>query len=68
VGDEGAHATGLGEGQRLAVVGLAALGIEPVGMGRDVAEQAPRVAHDSVLTSGRAYGAVGHTTRLVESV
>src|SRR5258708_8304564 len=39
VGDEGAHAARLGERQCLAVVGLAALGIESVGMGRDVAEQ-----------------------------
>ena len=39
VGDERAHAARLGEGQRLAVVGLAALRIEPIGMGRDVAEQ-----------------------------
>jgi hypothetical protein len=39
VGDERAHAAGLGERQRLMVVGLAALGIEPVGMGGDVAEQ-----------------------------
>ena len=31
VGDERAHAARLGEGQRLAVVGLATLGIEPVG-------------------------------------
>ncbi len=29
-GDEGTHAARLGEGHRLAVVGLAALGIEPV--------------------------------------
>jgi hypothetical protein len=29
----------LGKRQRLAVVGLAALGIESVGMGRDIAEQ-----------------------------
>src|SRR2546426_5570263 len=38
VRDERAHAARLGEGQRLAVVGLAALGVEPVGMDRDVAE------------------------------
>ena len=38
VGNERAHPAGLGEHQRLAVVGLASLGIEPVGMGRDVAE------------------------------
>src|SRR6266852_4852212 len=37
VGDERTHAARLGEGQRLSVVGLAALGIEVVGMGRDVA-------------------------------
>ena len=43
VGDERAHAARLGERQRLAVVGLAALGIEPVGMGRDVAEQVQRI-------------------------
>ena len=40
VRDERAHAARLGERQRLAVEGLGALGIEPVGrMGRDVAEQ-----------------------------
>jgi hypothetical protein len=41
-GDEGAHAARLGERQRLAVVGLATLGIEPVGMGCDVAKQVQR--------------------------
>src|SRR5215471_19882258 len=39
VGDEGAHAARLGEGQRLAVLGLALLDVEPIGMGRDVAEK-----------------------------
>ena len=43
VGDERAHAARLGEGQRLAVVGLAALGVEAVGMGRDIAEQVDRM-------------------------
>jgi hypothetical protein len=38
VGNEGAHASGLGERQRLAVVGLTVLRVEPVGMRRDVAE------------------------------
>jgi len=38
VGDEGAHSARLGKRQRLAIVGFAALGIEPVGMGCDVAE------------------------------
>ena len=46
VGDEGAHAPRLGERQRLAVVGFAALGIEPVGMGRDVAEQVQRMGRE----------------------
>src|SRR5215472_9544964 len=39
VGDEGAHATRFGQRKRLAVVGLAALGVEAIGMGRDCAEQ-----------------------------
>jgi hypothetical protein len=43
VGDEGAHAARLGERQRLAVVSLAALGVEPVGVGCDVAQQVPRI-------------------------
>jgi hypothetical protein len=47
VRDERAHAAGLGESQRLAVVDLAALGIEPVGMGRDVAEQVQSVGRAS---------------------
>ena len=42
MGDERAHAELVGERQCLAVVGLATLGIEPVGMGRDVAEQVQR--------------------------
>ena len=46
VGDEGSHAARLGERQRLAVVGLAALGVEPVGMGRDVAEQVQRMGRE----------------------
>src|SRR5260370_1411210 len=36
VGDEGPHAAGLGQRQRLPIVGLAVLGIEPIGMGRDL--------------------------------
>ena len=38
VGDERTHAVRLGESQRLVVVGLATLGVEPIGMSRDVAE------------------------------
>jgi hypothetical protein len=44
VGDEGAHAARLGQRQRLPVANLAALGIGPIGMRGNVAEQMPRVA------------------------
>ena len=44
--DERVHAARLGGHQRLAAMGLGALGIEPVGMGRDVAEQVQSVAHE----------------------
>jgi D-arabinose 1-dehydrogenase-like Zn-dependent alcohol dehydrogenase len=50
VGDERAHAARLGEGQRLAVVGLGGLGVEPVGMGRDVAEQVQRMRREPGVT------------------
>jgi hypothetical protein len=49
VGDERAHAARLGNGQRLSVVGLAGLGIEPVGMGREVAEQVLNVGCEPEL-------------------
>ena len=45
VGDEGPHSAWLGQRQRLAVMGLGALGIESVGMARDVAEQVPRMGY-----------------------
>jgi hypothetical protein len=66
VGDERAHAAGLGEGQRLAVVGLAALGVEPVGMGRDVAEQVQRMGRGPELTRRGFDRAVAKAPRLVE--
>src|SRR5215467_13446873 len=44
VGDERAHAARLGERQRLTVIRLAALGIEPRRVGRDVAKQMERVS------------------------
>src|SRR5262249_28236370 len=50
VSDERAHAARLGEGQRLAVVGLAALGIEPFGVGRDVTKQVERMGREPGLT------------------
>jgi hypothetical protein len=49
----------------LAVLGLALLGIEPVGMSRDVAEQAQHVGHDIDATRGLKH-ALGQAPRLVE--
>ena len=50
VGDEGAHAARLGERQRLAVVAKVALGVEPVGMARDVAERVKAVGRETGVT------------------
>ncbi len=66
VGDEGAHSARLGERQRLTVVSLAALRVEPVGMGRDVAEQVQRMGRESELTWRGFDRAVAQTLRLVE--
>ncbi len=66
VGEERAHAARLGEGQGLAVVGLAGLGIEPVGMGRDVAEQVQRMGREPGLRRRGFDGAVAQAPRLVE--
>ncbi len=49
VGDEGTHAAFLGQRECLAVVCLAALGIEPVGMRRNVAEQVEGVGRMPAL-------------------
>src|SRR5262249_42457188 len=67
VGDERAHATRLGEGQRLAVVGLAALGIEPVGMVRDVTDQAERMGREPGLTRRRLNRTVAQSLRVIET-
>ena len=67
VGDERAHATRLGEGQRLAVVGLAALRIEPVGVGRDVTEQEERMGCEPGLTRRELKRAVAQALRVVET-
>ena len=53
VGDERAHAAPFGERQRLLVVGRAALGIEPVGMRRDVAEQVQRMGREESCGASR---------------
>jgi hypothetical protein len=44
VSDEGTHFPRLGERQCFAILVLGALGIEPIGMGRDGAEQVPRIS------------------------
>ena len=66
MGDEGPHAARLGERQRLAVVGLAALGIEPVGMGRDVAEQVQGMGRVPGVRRRKFDRAVAQAPRLVE--
>jgi len=66
MGDEGAHAARLGERQRLAVVGLAALGVEPVGVGRDVTEQTLRMGCEPGVTRRGFDRAVGQASRFVE--
>src|SRR5262249_38379920 len=67
VGDERAHAARLGEGQRLAVVRLAALGIEPVRVGRDVSEQVERFGRVPGLTRRGLHRAVAQALRVVET-
>jgi len=66
VGDEWAHAPRLGERQRLTVLGFAALGVEPVGMDRDVAEQVQRVGREAGVTRRGCERAVAQALRLVE--
>ena len=66
VGDERAHAARLGEGQRLAIVGLAAVGVEPVGMGRDVAEQMQRMGCEPGVIRRELDSAIAQAPRLVE--
>src|SRR5260370_37240565 len=65
-GDEGAHAARPGERQRLARVSLAALGIEPVGGGRDGAVQVQGMRREDAMLQGGFDRAVGQTPRLVE--
>ncbi len=66
VRDKGPHAAGLGQRQRLAVVGLAAFVIEPVGMGRDVPEQVQRMGREAGARRSDFDGAVAQAPRLVE--
>src|SRR5215467_223406 len=66
VGDERAHAARLRERQRLAVVGLAALRVEPVGMGRDVAQQVQRTGRGPWVRRRILERAVAEALCLVE--
>ncbi len=50
VGDERAHAARFGDGQRLLVMSRAALGVGPVGMGRDVTKQVWHVGREPRMT------------------
>jgi len=50
VGDERTHCAWLGERQRLAVVGLATVRVEMVGMGRYVAEQVKSMGREPRVT------------------
>ena len=66
MGDKRAHAVHLGECQRLPVVGCAAFGIEPVGMGRDVAEQVQRMGREARLALRGFDRATAQAPRFVE--
>src|SRR4029453_6483929 len=66
VSDEGAHSPWLGERQRLMVVSLAAVGVEPVGMHREVAEQVQRMGREAGVTRRGCERAVAQALRLVE--
>ena len=68
VGDEGPHAARLGQHQRVTVMGLSALGIESVGMARDVAEQVQRMGFVAVPKRRICDRAFAQTLRLVEPV
>jgi hypothetical protein len=67
VGDERAHSTWCGEGQRFSIVNLAPLGIEPAGMSRDVAKQMQRMRRKAGMPRRELDGAIGQALRLVES-
>jgi hypothetical protein len=66
VGDEGAHSPRLGERQRFAVLILAMLGIESIGMGRDVTEQMQRMGREPGLRVIGFDRPVAQVPRLVE--
>jgi len=67
VGDERAHAARFGECQRLAIMSLTALGIEPVRMARNLAEQVPRMSREPRLVRRGFQRPVPETPRVVET-
>jgi hypothetical protein len=66
VSDEGPHAARLGERERFAVVALCGLGVETVGMGRDVTKQAQGVGRAAGLRREELDRPVGVASRFVE--
>src|SRR5262249_19255045 len=66
MGDEGAHAARLGQGERLAIVSLTAHGIEHVDMRRDVAEQVLCSRRVAGMTRSGFDCIVTETLRLME--
>jgi hypothetical protein len=67
MGDEWTHSAHFGDRQRLAVFGLAALGVEPVGVCSDVAEQIQPVCGGSGLGRKQFGRTLTQTVRLVEA-
>src|SRR5262245_33046379 len=67
MGDEWPHASRLGKSQRPTIVALAALGVEPVGVSRDVPEQMLRVGFEPRMTRRRFDRAPAQPPRLVET-
>src|SRR5882724_3905551 len=66
VGDEWAHAEHLSEGQRPSVVGCAAFGIEPAGIGSDVAEKVQRMGLKAGLALSGFNRAIAQAPRIIE--
>src|SRR6185369_11151730 len=63
------HAAPLGERERLAIVGLGLvpLGVGPIRMGRDVAEQVERVGREARVSGRIEERALGQAAGLVET-
>jgi hypothetical protein len=66
VGDQRAHAVALRQCQRVAVVADAALVVETIGIGRDIAEQMVSMGGETRLARRRFDGALRKDARFVE--